>query len=151
MSRARYRSQWYSSLISTHRIILTNQPDWPKIVPILHWFWNAILWWKKGKLLWTDFFHFVFHNCLDIWIIYTQRFCHIFLTQIGMSYKSKSILSATYRHFLLDSMCLSGCQINPVDVNFHFQKSLENFGRNSADKVWSNKDKGVESALPHEN
>ena len=116
MSWARYRSQWYSSLISTHRIILTNQPDWPKIVPILHWFWNAILWWKKGKLLWTDFFHFVFHNCLDIWIIYTQRFCHIFLTQIGMSYKSKSIFSATYRHFLLDSMCLSWCQINPEKV-----------------------------------
>ena len=70
-------SQWYSSLISTHRIILTNQPDWPKIVPILHWFWNAILWWKKGKL-WIDFFHVMFHNGLDIWIIITQRFCHIF-------------------------------------------------------------------------
>ena len=48
-------------------------------------------------------------------------------------------------------MSLSGCQINPIDVNFHLQKSLEIFGKNSADKVWSNKDKGVESALPHAN
>ena len=48
-------------------------------------------------------------------------------------------------------MSLSGCQINPIDVNFHLQKTLEIFGKNSADKVWSKKDKGVESALPHAN
>ena len=44
-------------------------------------------------------------------------------------------------------MSLAGCQINPIDV----QKSLEIFDKNSADKIWSKKDKGVESALPHAN
>ena len=48
-------------------------------------------------------------------------------------------------------MSLSGCQINPIDVNFHLQKSLEIFDKNSVDKMWSKKDKGVESALPHAN
>ena len=47
-------------------------------------------------------------------------------------------------------MSLSGCQINPIDVNFHLQKSLEILGKKSADKVWSKKDR-VESALPHAN
>ena len=40
-------------------------------------------------------------------------------------------------------MSLEGCQINPIDVNFYLQ--------NSADKNWSQKDKGVESALSHVN
>ena len=48
-------------------------------------------------------------------------------------------------------MRLAGCQINPIDVNFHLQKSLEIFDKNSADKIWSKKDKGVESALPRTN
>ena len=48
-------------------------------------------------------------------------------------------------------MSLSGCQINLIDVNFHLQKSLEIFDKNSADKIWSKKDKGVESSLPHAN
>ena len=48
-------------------------------------------------------------------------------------------------------MILAGCQINPIDVNFPLQKSLEISGKNSADKIWSKKDKGVESALPHAN
>ena len=48
-------------------------------------------------------------------------------------------------------MSLVGCQINPIDVNFHFQKRLEIFDKNSAAKIWSKKDKGVESALPHAN
>ena len=48
-------------------------------------------------------------------------------------------------------MILSGHQINPIDVNFHLQKSLEIFDKNSADKIWSKKDKGMESALPHVN
>ena len=39
-------------------------------------------------------------------------------------------------------MSLSGCQIKPIDVNFHIQKSFEIFGKNSADKVWSKKDRG---------
>ena len=48
-------------------------------------------------------------------------------------------------------MNLAGCQINPIDVNFHLQKSLEIFDKNSADKNWSKKDKGVESARPRAN
>ena len=48
-------------------------------------------------------------------------------------------------------MCLAGCQISLIDVNFHLQKSLEIFDKNSADKIWSKRDKGVESALPHAN
>ena len=32
-------------------------------------------------------------------------------------------------------MILAGCQINPIDVNFHLQKSLEIFDTNSADKI----------------
>ena len=41
--------------------------------------------------------------------------------------------------------------IYPIDVNFHFQKSLEIFDKKSADKNWCKKDKGVKSALPHAN
>ena len=48
-------------------------------------------------------------------------------------------------------MSLAGHQINPIDVNFYLKKSLEIFDRNSADKIWSQKDKGVERALPHAN
>ena len=43
-------------------------------------------------------------------------------------------------------MSLAGCQINPIDVNFHLQKCLEILDKNSIDKMWSKKDKGVESA-----
>ena len=31
-------------------------------------------------------------------------------------------------------MSLAGCQINPIDVNFHLQKSLAIFDTNLADK-----------------
>ena len=48
-------------------------------------------------------------------------------------------------------MSLAGCQINPIDLNFHLKKCLEIFDNNSADKIWSEKDKGVESALPRAN
>ena len=49
-------------------------------------------------------------------------------------------------------MSLAGCQINPIDVNFYLQIFLEISDKNSADKIWSKKDKGVESsALPHAN
>ena len=48
-------------------------------------------------------------------------------------------------------MSLGGHQIKPIDVNFHLQKSLEILDKNSADKIRSKKDKGVESALPHAN
>ena len=46
-------------------------------------------------------------------------------------------------------MSFKGCQINLIDFNFHLQKSLEILDENSADKIWSKKDKGMESALPH--
>ena len=38
-------------------------------------------------------------------------------------------------------MSWAGCQNNSIDVNFYLQKSLEIFEKNSADKIWSNKDK----------
>ena len=44
-------------------------------------------------------------------------------------------------------MSLAGFQINPIGVNFYLQKSLEIFDKNSATKIRSKKDKGVESAL----
>ena len=40
-------------------------------------------------------------------------------------------------------MSSTGCQINPIDVNFHLQKSLEIFDKISADKIWSKKDKEI--------
>ena len=38
--------------------------------------------------------------------------------------------------------------MNPIIVNFHLQKSLEIFDKNSADKNLIQKLQGVESALP---
>ena len=37
------------------------------------------------------------------------------------------------------------------NFDFHLQKSLEIFDKNSADKIWSKNDKGLKSALPHAN
>ena len=48
-------------------------------------------------------------------------------------------------------MNLAGHQIYPIDVNIDFEKSLEISDKNSTDKIWSKKDKGVESAIPHAN
>ena len=48
-------------------------------------------------------------------------------------------------------MSLAGCQINLIYVNFYFQNFLEIIAKNSVDKIWSKKDKGVESALSHAN
>ena len=48
-------------------------------------------------------------------------------------------------------MSLAGFQINPIDVNFHLQKSLEIFDTNAADKIQSQNYKGSKSALPHAN
>ena len=46
-------------------------------------------------------------------------------------------------------MSLAGCQIKPIDVNFHLQKSLEIFDKESFDKNMIKKGQGVESGLPH--
>ena len=40
-------------------------------------------------------------------------------------------------------MSLAGCQINSIDANFHLQKSLEIFDKNSADNIWSKEDKEI--------
>ena len=48
-------------------------------------------------------------------------------------------------------MSLAGCQIIPIDLNFHVQKCLEIYDKNSADKIQSKKYKGGISALPHAN
>ena len=61
------------------------------------------------------------------------------------------IFSVPLGTFLKDKLSLAGSQINPIDVNFHLQKSLEIFNKNSTDKIWSKKGKGVESTLPHAN
>ena len=42
-------------------------------------------------------------------------------------------------------MSLAGRQINPIDVNFHLQKSLEIFDKNSATKNVIQKGQGLES------
>ncbi len=60
-------------------------------------------------------------------------------------------LSANFWHVLQDSMSLAGCHIMPIDVNFHLQKGLEIFDKNSADKFQSNNYKGGKSTLPHAN
>ena len=46
-----------------------------------------------------------------------------------MSYESKKKTHFYHQigEFLKDSMSLAGCQINPLDVNFHLQKRLESF------------------------
>ena len=38
-------------------------------------------------------------------------------------------------------MTLARCQINPIDVNFHLQRSLESFDKNSAAKNLIQKDR----------
>ena len=43
-------------------------------------------------------------------------------------------------------MNLAECQINPIDVNFHLQKCLEIFDKNSADKILSKKNKEIKSS-----
>ena len=48
-------------------------------------------------------------------------------------------------------MSLAVCPINPIDVTFHLQKSLEIFDTNSAAKNLIQKGQGVESVLPHAN
>ena len=45
-------------------------------------------------------------------------------------------------------MSWAGSQNNSIDVNFYLQKSLEVFEKNSADKIWSNKDKVKKYPLP---
>ena len=40
-------------------------------------------------------------------------------------------------------MSLAGRQIEPINLNFHLQKNLESFHKNSAYKIQSKKDKGI--------
>ena len=46
---------------------------------------------------------------------------------------------------------MAECQIIQIDFNFHLQKYLEIFDKNSADKIQSKNHKGGKSALPHAN
>ena len=48
-------------------------------------------------------------------------------------------------------MSLAGYQIIPIDLNFHLQKCLEIFDKNSAEKIQSENYKGGKSALLHAN
>ena len=45
--------------------------------------------------------------------------------------------------FWWDPMSLAGCQINPIDVNFHLQKKCGFFDENSDSKIQSKKNKGI--------
>ena len=45
-------------------------------------------------------------------------------------------------------MSWAGCQNNPINVNFNLQKSLEFYGKKSADEIWSKKDKGPNKSIP---
>ena len=45
-------------------------------------------------------------------------------------------------------MSWAGCQNNLIDVNFHLQISLEIVEKKSADKIWSNEDKGIKMPPP---
>ena len=56
--------------------------------------------------------------------------------------EKKVIFSTRLGAFFIKLMSLVGCQINPIDDNFHIQFFLEIFDENSAGKVWSKKDKG---------
>ena len=44
-------------------------------------------------------------------------------------------------------MSLAGCQIIPIELNFHLQKCLEIFDKNLADKIQSKNYEGDKSAL----
>ena len=59
------------------------------------------------------------------------------------------IFSTIFEQVLLDSISLAGCQIIPIDLNFHLQKCLEIFDKNPADKFQSKNIQGAKSALPH--
>ena len=48
-------------------------------------------------------------------------------------------------------MSLAGCQINPIYVNFHLQKSLDISDKNSADIIQSKKDKEIKVSPLHAN
>ena len=41
--------------------------------------------------------------------------------------------------------------VNPIDVNFHLQKSLEDFGKKNSWQSMIQKEEGVESPLLHAN
>jgi hypothetical protein len=64
-----------------------------------------------------------------------------------MSYESKTKCSPK-GNFIQDSVSSEGCQINPIVVNFYLQKSLEISDENSADKIWSKKDKEIKVQSP---
>ena len=48
-------------------------------------------------------------------------------------------------------MSLVERQINLIYFNFNLQNSLKISDKNSADKIWFKKHKGVQCALPHTN
>ena len=48
-------------------------------------------------------------------------------------------------------MGFAGCQIIPIDVDFHLQKCLEIYDKNSADKIQSKNFEGGKSPLSHAN
>ena len=76
--------------------------------------------------------HFIFEMAR----VYKPKFDAAPLTLIGMSYQSKKN-AHIYRNIGVFFLRLN----EPIDVNFYIPKSLEFFVKNSADKIWSKKDK----------
>ena len=62
--------------------------------------------------------------------------CH-HCTYLRLAWAMKS------RKMLIFSSTYKKQWVNPIDVNFHLQKSLEIFDQNSADKIWSQKNKEI--------
>ena len=60
------------------------------------------------------------------------------LTLFGITFERKKNAHLE-RHLVenlhIDIISWTGCQNNPIDVNFHLQKSLEIFEKKSADKI----------------
>ena len=76
------------------------------------------------------------------WVMKLHFISNLTLTSKSYESKKNAYLQCHQGTFLHDSMSLSGCQINPIDINFRLQKSLETFGKNSTDNVGSEKDRG---------
>ena len=88
----------------------------------------------------TDLMEICLNNLLSKKRKDIHFFKNYFLLQIRFSHNRRTL---KYKWtILLYSMSLAECQINLIDVNFHLQKCLETFDQNSADKIWSKKDKG---------
>ena len=97
---------------------------------------------------------------LSPWLGQGTMYWIVFYSDISWKSRCKSEINPNWHGLRKQEVCSSLApqgvnfyktqwgQINPNDVNFHRQKSLEIFEKNSADKIWTNKDKGIKMSLP---